>query len=73
MKKKIKLPHLTRQFAVIRYFLVVISRGGSRRVVKFLSESNSFHIKSKAIKKNLTLLDSSMTSTRKFRGADLEE
>ena len=41
------------------------NRGGSRRVVKFLSESNTFHIKSNAIKmlscKNFaTLLDPSL-------------
>ena len=28
----------------------IIVRGGSRGVAKFLSESNSFHIKSKAVK-----------------------
>ena len=47
-------------------------RGGSRRVAKFLSESNTFHIKAKAIKilscKNFaTLLDPPLNFTRRIK------
>ena len=47
--------NMNKQFKTI--FIIIkwnvnkfIHRGGSRRVAKFLSESNTFHIKSKAIK-----------------------
>ena len=40
----------TSLYELVKKLVKLAFRGGSRRVAKFLSESNTFHIKSKTIK-----------------------